>query len=105
MPVLFDLLIIGMLVIFAPYILFGVVLGMIGSTICTLFQPAFLMGAIWFAFTGSYLAAQVPSPDVPYLNIIELLSQAQVFGVTLPMVLFVIAAFFARQREHDTGGR
>lgn len=111
MPVLFDLLVLAVFVIFAPYIQFGVVLGMIASTICTIFQPALLMGAIWFGFMGSYLAAQVPSPDVPYMNIIELVSQAQVFGVALPIVLFVIAgalviaAFFTRQRDHETGRR
>lgn len=101
---MYSLLEFAFVFIFAPYILFGVVLGAVAGLIINLFQPAILMASVWFAVVGAYLSAHRPDPSQGFMPLLGMVADFQILGVPLPSIILAIAgvllivALLCRQR-------
>lgn len=88
-----------------PYILFGVLLAMIWQAVCMVFQPVFLLVAVWITSLGLFLLPSIAPNDRPWLSLVESIAQSHVLGVPTPFTIFGIAAcvlivsVIARQRH------
>jgi hypothetical protein len=101
---MYQLLELAFLFFFAPYILFGVVLGAVAGLIINLFQPAILMASVWFAMVGAYLSAHRPDPNLAFESVLGMVAEGHILTVGVPNIIFGIAgvllivALLCRQR-------
>lgn len=93
MGFLFDIILLVLFVWLLPYILVGVVIGKILTTLADVFY----LPALGAAFSVSGLAGmawfnRIPDDTSPYASIIEVMAQSHVAGVQMPYVLAFLAA-------------
>lgn len=92
-------------IVVLPYLLFGVVLGLIVDTVCTAFQPALMLMALWVVSIGFFLLPSMAPNDLPFSSFVEVIAQSHLFHIPTPYAIFgvagcfVVAAFIARQRN------
>lgn len=92
-----DLVLFITLVIFAPYIIVGVLLGTVLVKLAEQFRMPILFASLSAAGLGvlAWLKS-TPNPDVPYSTVVEVFAQSHVFGVPAPGIcLGVSAVLFA----------
>lgn len=76
-----------------PYILFGVLLRHILSTISETFQPQIFMFGVWFAALGLHLHLIKPEPNErQFESLVETIAQSHIFGLATPLALSIIAS-------------
>lgn len=91
-------------IFFAPYILFGVVLGAVAGLIINLFHPTILMASVWFVVVGAYLSAHRPDPSLAVVPLLGMIADFHILGVPLPSIILggagvlLIVALLCRQR-------
>ncbi|WGO96451.1 hypothetical protein QCD61_28220 (plasmid) [Pseudomonas viciae] len=102
---MFTILVFIFVIVALPYLLFGVVLGIIVDTVCTVFQPALLLVAVWIGLIGLFLFPSMEPSDLPFSTLVEVIAQSHLFNIPTPYAIFsiagcfVVAAFIARQRK------
>lgn len=88
-----------------PYVLFGIVLGLIFKAICTVFQPVLLLVAVWVASLGCLFLPYMEPNNNDFSSLVEVIAQSHLLGMPTPFAIFaiagciVIASVIARQRK------
>ncbi|RMM39307.1 hypothetical protein QO021_29910 (plasmid) [Pseudomonas amygdali pv. lachrymans] len=90
---MYQLLEFAFLFFFAPYILFGVVLGAVAGLIINFFQPAILMASVWFAVVGAYLSAHRPDTKLAFKSVLGRVAEGLILTVGVPNIILGIAGF------------
>jgi len=90
---MFDIILFITLVIFAPYIIAGFLLGTVFVKLAELFRIPVLFTSLSVAGLGilAWLNS-TPNPDVPYSTVAEVFGQSHLFGVPAPVICLGVSA-------------
>lgn len=88
-----DLVLFITLVIFAPYLIAGVLIGGMLAKIAEQFRMPVLFASLSAAGLGvlAWLKS-TPNPDVPYSTLVEAFAQSHAFGVSVPTICLGVSA-------------
>jgi len=92
-------------VLFAPFLLIGMILGALIDTLRRMFNLPLLFVGLWFEYLGAYFAwYSTLEPSSPFVSVVESLSQSHVFGVCTWLAslvagfLLIVAAACVKRR-------
>lgn len=82
-------------VLFLPFMVIGVILGMVASTIASVFHlPTFFLSA-WAFIVGSWLMGhRANSHDQVFIGLIEHVAQSHIASVPTPVGLLALSTIF-----------
>lgn len=79
-----------LLLLFLPFILFGVVLGHLFNTIEQMFHPLTFLSGVWAFICGAFLLRHMAPDSLPFESIVQVLARSHVLGFTTPVMLIAV---------------
>jgi hypothetical protein len=74
-----------------PYVLFGLLLGVVVGAVGRIFEPRILLGGIWLAVIGLFLLPHRELDASPFATFVDVVAQSHVLGLSTPVALLAAA--------------
>ncbi|MGH8808000.1 MAG: hypothetical protein ACREX0_08995 [Noviherbaspirillum sp.] len=76
----------------APYLLFGLLLGMLATTVVSVFGLRYLMAGLWFGAVGLYLQLRAaPDDSQAFVGLVDVIAESHIGGIGTPVLMLIVA--------------